>query len=598
MTFYDVPLRVETNPRENATDLLLSRVAKNPKHALFSRKNSDGSWRDVTAEDYLSEVESLAKGLIASGIKPGDAVALMSRTRYEWTLIDFAVWFAGGVVVPIYETSSPAQIEWILSDSDSVALFLENDEHLERFNKISSNVKKVSKVWRIDSKEFSDLHKSGEKVSDADLETARKNAEGPDLATIVYTSGTTGNPKGCELTHSSFVDHCKNAAAEVPELCNEFQRSLIFVPLAHIFGRYVAALCIYSGVKVGHLGDTKMVAAELPGYKPTFLLAVPRVFEKVYNNAELKAEAGGKGKIFRAAAQTAIDYSKALDDPKGPSLGLKVKHKLFDRLVFSKLRAAMGGEVKYAISGGAPLGARLGHFFRGIGLIVLEGYGLTETAAAAVIGRVSWQKIGKVGRALPGTGIKIAEDGEVLLRGINIMRGYHRNEAATREAFTEDWFRSGDIGELDEDGFLTITGRKKELLVTAGGKNVAPAPIEDPLRAHPLVGQVVVIGDSQPFISALISLDPEMVPVWCEQNGITEKLTLAEATKHPRIREELQRAVDGVNEKFSQAEQVRAFEILDVELTEASGHLTPSLKIKRGEVLKDFSIHVDRIYAS
>jgi long-chain acyl-CoA synthetase len=258
----------------------------------------------------------------------------------------------------------------------------------------------------------------------------------------------------------------------------------------------------------------------------------------------------------------------------------------------------MGGDVKYAISGGAPLGARLGHFFRGIGLIVLEGYGLTETAAAAVIGRVSWQKIGKVGRALPGTGIKIAEDGEVLLRGINIMRGYHRNEAATREAFVEDWFRSGDIGELDEDGFLTITGRKKEMLVTAGGKNVAPAPIEDPLRAHPLIGQVVVIGDSQPFISALISLDPEMVPVWCEQNGITEKLTLAEATKHPRIREELQLAVDDVNERFSQAEQVRAFEILDVELTEASGHLTPSLKIKRGEVLKDFAIHVDRIYAS
>ena len=598
MTFYDVPLRVETNPRENATDLLLSRVAKNPKHGLFSRKNPDGSWRDVTSEDYLAEVQSLAKGLIAAGIKPGDAVALMSRTRYEWTLIDFAIWFAGGVVVPIYETSSPHQIEWILSDSDSVALFCENDDHLERFNKIKSNVKRVSKVWRIDSKEFSELFIAGEKVSDADLETARKHAEGPDLATIVYTSGTTGNPKGCELTHSSFVDHCKNAAAEVPELCNEFQKSLIFVPLAHIFGRYVAALCIYSGVKVGHLGDTKLVAAELPGYKPTFLLAVPRVFEKVYNNAELKAEAGGKGKIFRAAAQTAIDYSKALDDPKGPSLGLKVKHKLFDRLVFSKLRAAMGGDVKYAISGGAPLGARLGHFFRGIGLIVLEGYGLTETAAAAVIGRVSWQKIGKVGRALPGTGIKIAEDGEVLLRGINIMRGYHRNEAATREAFVEDWFRSGDIGELDEDGFLTITGRKKEMLVTAGGKNVAPAPIEDPLRAHPLIGQVVVIGDSQPFISALISLDPEMVPVWCEQNGITEKLTLAEATKHPRIREELQLAVDDVNERFSQAEQVRAFEILDVELTEASGHLTPSLKIKRGEVLKDFAIHVDRIYAS
>ena len=340
------------------------------------------------------------------------------------------------------------------------------------------------------------------------------------------------------------------------------------------------------------------MAAELPIFQPTFLLAVPRVFEKVYNNAELKAEAGGKGKIFRAAAQAAIDYSRGLDDPKGPSMAVKLKHKVFDKLVYGKLRAAMGGKVKYAISGGAPLGERLGHFFRGIGLVVLEGYGLTETAAAAVIGRVSWQKIGKVGRALPGTGIKIAPDGEIWLRGINIMRGYWRNEAATREAFVEDWFRSGDIGELDEDGFLTITGRKKEILVTAGGKNVAPAPIEDPLRAHPLIGQVVVIGDAKPFIGALISLDPEMVPVWCSQNGITETLTLAEATKHPTIRAEIQKTVDEVNAKFSKAEQIKKFEILDVELTEASGHLTPSLKIKRSQVLKDFSTYVDRIYAN
>ena len=598
MESYDVPLRVASNPQDNATVLLLERVAKNPSHPLFSRKNPDGSWRNVAASEFLSEVKSLAKGLIAAGIKPGDAVALMSRTRYEWTMIDFAVWFAGGVLVPIYETSSPQQIEWILSDSDSVALFVEDDEHVERVNKVKSSAPKLRNVWRIDSKDFSDLHQSGEKISDADLEVARSSAESKDLATIVYTSGTTGNPKGCELTHRSFVDHCRNAAAEIPEIANEFQHSLIFVPLAHILGRYVAAICIYAGIRVGHLPDTKMVAAELPGFQPTFLLAVPRVFEKVYNNAELKAEAGGKGKIFRAAAQVAIDYSKALDNPNGPSFALKLKHKVFDKLVFSKLRAAMGGKVKYAISGGAPLGERLGHFFRGIGLIVLEGYGLTETAAAAVIGRVSWQKIGKVGRALPGTGIKIAPDGEIWLRGINIMRGYWRNEAATREAFSEDWFRTGDIGELDEDGFLTITGRKKELIVTAGGKNVAPAPIEDPLRAHPLIGQVVVIGDAKPFIGALISLDPEMVPVWTAQNGITEKLTLAEATKHPAIRAEVQKAVDEVNSRFSNAEQIKAFEILDVELTEASGHLTPSLKIKRSAVLKDFALHVDRIYAN
>jgi long-chain acyl-CoA synthetase len=486
------------------------------------------------------------------------------------------------------------QIEWILNDSDAVAFFIETDDHLARFKKVSAP--KVTQVWRIESREFNELHIKREGVADEVLETARSNAELKDLATIVYTSGTTGNPKGCELTHKSFVDHCRNAAAEIPELANEYQHSLIFLPMAHILSRYVTVMCIYAGIRVGHLGDPKKVGAMLPIFKPTFLLAVPRVFEKVYNAAELKAEAGGKGKIFRIAAETAISYSKALDSKTGPSAALKIKHKLFDKLVFSKLRAAMGGHVKFAISGGAPLGARLGHFYRGIGLIVLEGYGLTETAAAAVIGRVAWQKIGKVGRALPGTGIKIAEDGEIWLRGINVMRGYWRNEAATREAFSEDWFRTGDIGELDEDGFLTITGRKKELLVTAGGKNVAPAPIEDPLRAHPIIGQVVVIGDAKPFIAALISLDPEMVPVWTKNNGIEEELTLTEAAKHPKVLQEIQRAVDEVNTRFSQAEQIKAFEILDVELTEASGHLTPSMKIKRNRVMEDFAIPVKRIY--
>ena len=594
MTFYDVPLLVESNPRENVTDLLLNRVRKDPSHPLFSRLNADGSWHNVSSQEFLDEVIALAKGMIAAGIKPGDAIAIMSRTRYEWPMIDFAVWYCGAVSVPIYETSSPVQIEWILQDSDAVAFFVENDEHLARYNKVSAP--KVKQVWRIDSEDFTKLHQSGDSVADAVLESTRSNAELKDLATIVYTSGTTGNPKGCELTHKSFVDHCRNAAAELPELVNDRQNSLVFLPLAHILSRYVSVMAIYAGIRVGHLGDAKQVAKVLPDFKPTFLLAVPRVFEKVYNGAELRATAAGKGKIFKLAAETAIDYSKSLDSAKGASLGLKLRYKLFDKLVYSKLRAAMGGNVRYAISGGAPLGARLGHFFRGIGLIVLEGYGLTETSAAAVIGRVAWQKIGKVGRALPGTGIKIADDGEIWLRGINVMRGYWRNEAATREAFEGDWFRTGDIGELDEDGFLTITGRKKELIVTAGGKNVAPAPIEDLLRAHPMIGQVVVIGDAKPFIGALISLDPEMVPVWAQSNGIEGEMSLADATKHPQIREELQRAVSEVNERFSQAEQVRAFEILDVELTEASGHLTPSLKIKRNRVMEDFAAQVGRIY--
>lgn len=597
MKSYDVPLLVPANPSDNVTDLLIERARLTPNHAIFERQKPDGTWFNVSASEFHADVASLAKGLIAAGVKPGQAIGIMSRTRYEWTLIDFAIWFAGAVSVPIYETSSPAQIEWILSNSDAVALFVENEGLKSRFAEVSAKLQNVAQVWVIDGPEFAALRKSGNSIGDGDLEAARTNAKGQDLATIVYTSGTTGNPKGCELTHASFVDHCRNAAAELPQVANAKQNTILFLPLAHILGRYVAALCMHAGIRVAHLSDPKLVATILPVVKPTLLVAVPRVFEKVYNGAELRAEAGGKGKIFRAAAETAIEYSKSLDSKSGPSLGLKVKFKLFDKLVYSKLRAAMGGKVKFAISGGAPLGERLGHFFRAIGLTVLEGYGLTETAAAAVIGRVDWQKIGKVGRALPGTGIKIAEDGEIWLRGLNVMRGYWRNEAATREAFEGDWFRSGDIGELDEDGFLTITGRKKEILVTAGGKNVAPAPIEDPIRAHPLVGQVVVIGDARPFIAALISLDSEMVPVWAKNNGITEELTLAEAAKHPKIKEELQRAVTEVNKLFSNAEQIKKFEILDVELTEASGHLTPSLKIKRASVLSDFSAYVDRIYS-
>jgi long-chain acyl-CoA synthetase len=596
MKSYDVPLLVDPVASDNVTDLLIQRAKLTPNHALFERQKPDGTWFNVSAAEFQADVESLAKGLIAAGIKPGQAIGLMSRTRYEWTLIDFAIWFAGAVSVPIYETSSSAQIEWILSNSDAVALFIETDALKERFGEVKGKLPNVSQVWVIEGNDLAEMRKAGKSVGDGDLEAARKNAQGQDLATIVYTSGTTGNPKGCELTHASFVDHCRNAAAELPEVANDKQNTVMFLPMAHILGRYVAALCLHAGIRVAHLSDPKQVATVLPVIKPTILVAVPRVFEKVYNGAELRAEAGGKGKIFRAAAETAIAYSRALDTKAGPSIGLKVKFKLFDKLVYSKLRAAMGGKIQYAISGGAPLGERLGHFFRAIGLVVLEGYGLTETAAAAVIGRVKWQKIGKVGRALPGTGIKIADDGEVWLRGLNIMRGYWRNEAATREAFDGDWFRSGDIGELDEDGFLTITGRKKELLVTAGGKNVAPAPIEDPIRAHPLVGQVVVIGDAKPFIGALVSLDPEMVPVWTKNNGITETLTLAEAAKHPKIREEIQTLINGVNKLFSNAEQIKKFEILDVELTEASGHLTPSLKIKRAAVLNDFSIYVDRIY--
>jgi long-chain acyl-CoA synthetase len=553
-------------------------------------------WTDVSAKDFHEQVKDLAKGFIASGIRPGDAVGIMSRTRYEWALVDFALWFAGAVSVPIYETSAPAQIEWVLSDSDAVGLIIENSEHQKRFESIKAMVPSVKKVWKLEDDSLVKLVADGKDISDDLLEKARASLNLDSLATIIYTSGTTGKPKGCELLHRGFVDLSKNAMLELPEVVKEGTATVLFLPLAHVYARFISILCVHAGIKVGHQPDTTNVAAAMQSFHPDFLLAVPRVFEKVYNSAEQKAEAGGKGKIFRKAVQVAIDYSRGLDKKGGPSLLLKVEHKLFDILVYKKLRAAMGGKVKYAVSGGAPLGERLGHFFRSIGLIVLEGYGLTETSAPAMIGRATDAKIGKVGRVLPGCAVKIAEDGEILLKGSNVLRGYWKNPEATKATMEGDWFKTGDIGELDDEGFITITGRKKELIVTAGGKNVAPTALEDPLRASPIIGQAVVIGDQRPFVAALLSLDPEMMPVWLANNGQPSDLTLSQAAKNPRVLQELQKAVDDVNSTVSNAEAIKKFEVIDSELSEKSGHLTPSLKIKREAVTRDFAPVIEQIY--
>lgn len=598
MKSFDAPALVVSDNSENITDLLINRAAKTPELPLYGVDQHDGTWKTVTAAEFLADVESVAKGLIASGIQPGQAVAIMSRTRYEWSLVDFAIWFAGAVTVPIYETSAPSQMEWILSDSDSVALFVENQEHLDRFEQIKASAPMVRSVWTFDGDSLEQLRRLGKETSAEALEMRRKSAGLYDLATIIYTSGTTGRPKGCELTHRGFVELSKNATIDIPEVLIEGHSTLLFLPLAHVFARFINVLCVHAGIKVGHQPDSKNVGPAMVSFKPHFLLAVPRVFEKVYNSAEQKAEAGGKGKIFRKAAYTAIAYSKALDTPEGPSLGLKIQHKLFDVLVYKKIRAAMGGLVKFAISGGAPLGARLGHFYRAIGLIVLEGYGLTETTAPAMITRPAKVKIGKVGQLLPGTGIKIADDGEIWLRGNNILRGYWRNPEATAAAMEGEWFKTGDIGELDDEGFLTITGRKKELIVTAGGKNVAPATLEDPLRANPLIGQAVVFGDQKPFVSALISLDAEMLPIWLANNGGDKTMSLADAAKSPLVLAEVQRAVDRVNKNFSKAESIRKFVVIGSELTEETGHLTPSLKIKREIVMRDYSPIVEEMYDS
>lgn len=597
MISYDVPSLVESDLKTNITDLLVERVKSHPEMGVFARQNHIGVWNEFSYAEFYADVVAVAKGLIASGVQPGQNVAIMSHTSYEWVLVDFAIWFAGAVSVPIYETSSPAQMAWILSDSDSVAIFCEDKEMSSKVALIRDGLPFLKSEHNFAKGDLDKLRKLGEKVSDELVEERRKSRQLSDLATIIYTSGTTGRPKGCELLHRGFVDLSKNAKLELPEVIADGQKTLLFLPMAHVFARFISVLCVHAGVQVGHQADVKNLAPAMQSFKPNFLLAVPRVFEKVYNSAEQKAESGGKGEIFRKAADVAVAYSQATDAGHVP-VGLRIKFALFNKLVYSKIRDAMGGQVRYAVSGGAPLGSRLGHFYKAIGLIVLEGYGMTETTAPATIGRANDLKIGKVGRLLPGCGIKIADDGEILLRGSNVMRGYWKNPTATADSFVGEYLRSGDIGSLDEDGFLSITGRKKELLITAGGKNVAPAPIEDPLRADPLIGQAVVIGDNKPFIAALFSLDGDMLPLWLANHKLDEKMSLAEAARHPVVIAEVQAAVDKVNLSLSKAESIRKFVILDVELTEASGHLTPSLKIKRSQVMQDFAAQVSEIYDS
>ena len=596
MKQFDVPPLVDADPEANATDLLVNRVAATPNSALFSLPTADGGWSDVTSAEFLAQVVALAKGLVAAGVEPGDKIGLMCKTRYEWTLIDFATWFAGAVLVPIYETSAPSQILWNLTDSGATGMITETPDHFARFDEIRADVPAVRNVWQIDLGDLDKLVEAGTGVADEEIERRRKLAKGSDLATLIYTSGTTGKPKGCIITHSNFVELSRNAQARIPEVVNPDSSTLLFITLAHIFARFISVLAVHGGVKVGHQADTKQLVPSMGSFKPTFLLAVPRVFEKVYNSSEQKAEAGGKGKIFRKAADVAIAHSKAVDAGHVP-LGLKLQFALFDRLVLSKIRAALGGRAAYAVSGSAPMGLRLGHFYRSLGLTILEGYGLTETTAPVSVNVPSNFKIGKVGPPLPGNSVRIAPDGEIQVKGVCVFDGYWNNEAATKETFEDGWFKTGDIGVIDEDGYLEITGRKKEIIVTAGGKNVAPAALEDPIRANPIIGQVIVVGDQKPFVSALVTLDEEMLPVWLGNNDLDAQMSVSDAAKHPAVLAEIQRAVDAANATVSRAESIRKFHVLDADLTEASGHLTPKLSIKRNVILADFADVIEDMYA-
>ncbi len=591
------PSLITPEPPHTLPQLLAWRVEKEPASTYVELKSTLGAtWTPMSVQAFSDEAAAVAKGLAALGVEPGDRVAVMSRTRYEWTLLDFAIWAAGAVSVPVYETSSAEQVQWILSDAGVKVAVVETTAHATLTESVRAELPDLRHVLAIDDGALGRLAQEGSGIADAEIERRGALGGADDLATVIYTSGTTGRPKGVELTHGNFVSLAREGAIGLYDVCAApGSRTLLFMPLAHVFARFIEVLCLATGAALGHTPDTKNLVADLGTFKPTFILSVPRVFEKVYNSAEQKAGGGTKLKIFRWAAKTSIVYSRALDTDGGPGAVLRAQHALADRLVLHKMRHALGGQAKYAVSGGAPLGERLGHFYRGVGLRVLEGYGLTETTAPTAVNLPVKSKIGTVGPAFPGSALRIADDGEIQVKGPHVFRGYRNNPEATVEAFDDGWFRTGDLGTLDDDGYLTITGRKKEIIVTAGGKNVAPALLEDRLRGHPLVSQVVVVGDAKPFIGALVTLDAEMLPGWLAGHGLPEMDVIA-ASRSNAVLAALDRAVARANEAVSRAESIRKIRVLTTDFTVENEYLTPSLKVKRERVLRDFADEVEALY--
>ncbi|ORV92588.1 long-chain fatty acid--CoA ligase [Mycobacterium interjectum] len=597
MREYSVPARFTVGEHENIAAMVFSHERDDPSFVIFQRQ-VDGVWTDVTCAEAADHVRSAALGLIALGVQAGDRVSIFSATRYEWAILDLAILAVGAVTVPIYETSSAEQVRWVLQDSEAVLAFAETDAHAAMVTELTAELPALSRVLHIDGsgpKALDQLTEEGASVEPAELTARLAALRADDPATLIYTSGTTGRPKGCQLTHSNLLYESRGAKECLPTLLDEGQRLLVFLPLAHVLARSLTLSAFANKVTVGFTSDIKNLLPMLAVFKPTVVVSVPRVFEKVYNTAEQNAVNDGNGRIFAMAVQTAVDWSQAQDDG-GPGLLLRAKHALFDRLVYHKLRAALGGDCHASVSGGAPLGARLGHFYRGVGLTIHEGYGLTETSSAITVNQVGRVKIGTVGTLLPGNSMRIADDGELLVRGGVVFGGYWRNEQATSDAFTDGWFKTGDLGALDEDGFLKITGRKKEIIVTAGGKNVAPAVLEDQLRAHPLISQAMVVGDAKPFIGALITIDPEAFDPWKERNHKPAEASVADLATDPDLVAEVDAAVKHANLAVSHAESIRKFRILPVDFTEDTGELTPTMKVKRNVVAEKFAADIESIY--
>ncbi len=634
MREYSVPASFDIGEHDNVVSTVFSHEREDPDYVILQRL-VDGAWTDVTCAQAAAQIRSAALGLIAEGVNTGDRVAILSATRYEWTILDYAILAVGAVTVPIYETSSPEQVRWVLEDSAAVLVFTETDAHAQTVKELGAELPALRKVVRIESSgpsALASLAEAGASVDAAELDRRLAGLRSADPATLIYTSGTTGRSKGCQLTHSNLLYETRGAATCFPTLLRQHERLLVFLPLAHVLARALAMSAFANKVTVGFTSDIKNLVPMFGVFKPTIVVSVPRVFEKIYNTAELNAQDSGKGKIFAVATQTAIDWSKAQETggqersdsgrksggqersdsgrksggqersdsgrkSGGGSLVLRAKHALFDRLVYGKLRAALGGNCHAAISGGAPLGARLGHFYRGVGLSIYEGYGLTETSAAITVNRIGDLKVGTVGKLLPGNSMAVAGDGELLVRGGVVFGGYWRNEKATSEAIVDGWFHTGDLASVDDDGFLSITGRKKEIIITAGGKNVAPAVLEDQLRAHPLISQAMAVGDAKPFIGALIAIDPEAFEVWKQHHRKDASASVEDLASDPDLVAEIDGAVKQANQAVSHAESIHKFRILPCDFTVLTGELTPTLKVKRKVVADKFADEIEQIYA-
>ncbi|WP_063065234.1 AMP-dependent synthetase/ligase [Nocardia violaceofusca] len=595
MREFEVPATYTIPEDANMSDGAFRHAERTPGLVVFNRPDGKGGWTDVTAAEFAKHVTAVAKGLIASGIELGDRVAILASTRYEWVVLDFAIWAAGGCTVAIFDSSSAEQARWILSDSGTKLIVVENARHRATIAEIEDGLPELREPLVIDDGAIDTLLARGKDLGDEAVHERRKQVKAASPASLIYTSGTTGRPKGVMLSHANLYAESAADRAAMPQFLKPGHRSLLFLPLAHVFARAVALAAFDAGVTVAHTADWSTLVEQFGEYKPDFILSVPRVFEKVFNGAKQKAHDGGKGKIFDLAADTAVEYSQALDNG-GPGLVLKVKHTVFDKLVYGKLREAMGGRCKSAVSGGGPLGARLGHFFRGIGVTIYEGYGLTESTAAVSVNTPEHLKVGSVGRPLGGHAAKVAEDGELLLRGPVVFAGYWNNPTATEDAFDDGWFKTGDLGAIDEQGFITITGRKKEIIVTAGGKNVSPAMLEDSLRSHPLISQVMVVGDGKPFVGALITLDPEALPGWKTRNNVPEDTPIEKLIELPELTAEIDKAVKDTNKLVSHAEAIKKTRILPVDWTEESGELTPKMSLKRNVVMKNYATEVEAIY--